>query len=56
MLAKVISCAVVGLDAAPVQVEVDIGYGLPSVTIVGLPMPRSARAKNESARPFAIPA
>jgi len=37
MLAKVTSCAIVGLDAEPIQVEVDIGYGLPSVTIVGLP-------------------
>jgi len=37
MLAKVTSCAVAGLDAAPVQVEVDIGHGLPITTIVGLP-------------------
>jgi magnesium chelatase family protein len=37
MLAKVTSCAVVGLDAALIEVEVDIGRGLPSITIVGLP-------------------
>jgi len=38
MLAKVFSAAVVGLDAIPVEVEVDIAsYGLPSFTIVGLP-------------------
>ncbi|MCL5970921.1 MAG: YifB family Mg chelatase-like AAA ATPase [Patescibacteria group bacterium] len=38
MLAKVYSSAVVGLDAVPVEVEVDIAsYGLPSFTIVGLP-------------------
>ncbi len=37
MLAKVISCAVVGLDGAVVEVEVDISSGLPSFTIVGLP-------------------
>jgi magnesium chelatase family protein len=37
MLAKVTSCAVVGLDAALVDVEVDTGRGLPSITIVGLP-------------------
>ncbi len=37
MLAKVISCAVVGLDGAPIEVEVDISRGLPSMTIVGLP-------------------
>jgi magnesium chelatase family protein len=37
MLAKVITCAVVGLDGAIVEVEVDIAPGLPSFTIVGLP-------------------
>lgn len=38
MLAKVFSGAVVGLDAVPVVVEVDIAsQGLPSFTIVGLP-------------------
>ena len=38
MLAKVNSSAVVGLDAVPVEVEIDIAsQGLPSFTIVGLP-------------------
>ncbi|MBA7469140.1 Competence protein ComM [subsurface metagenome] len=37
MLAKVISCALVGLEGAIVEVEVDISPGLPSFTIVGLP-------------------
>ncbi len=38
MLAKVNSSAVVGLDAVPIEVEVDISsQGLPSFTIVGLP-------------------
>jgi len=37
MLAKVVSCAVVGLEGAIVEVEVDISPGLPSFTIVGLP-------------------
>jgi len=37
MLAKAISCAVVGLEGAIVEVEVDISPGLPSFTIVGLP-------------------
>jgi magnesium chelatase family protein len=38
MLAKVASCAVVGLDGAIVQVEVDINpNSLPSFTLVGLP-------------------
>ena len=37
MLAKVLSCAVVGLEGAIVEVEVDISPGLPAFTIVGLP-------------------
>jgi magnesium chelatase family protein len=37
MLAKVNTCAVLGLDGALVEVEVDIGHGLPAFTIVGLP-------------------
>ncbi len=36
-LAKVTSAAVVGLDAQPIEVEVDISNGLPSFLIVGLP-------------------
>lgn len=37
MLAKTTSCAVLGLEGAIVEVEVDISPGLPSLTIVGLP-------------------
>jgi magnesium chelatase family protein len=37
MLAKVSSCAVVGLDGQVVEVEVDISQGLPAFSIVGLP-------------------
>jgi magnesium chelatase family protein len=37
MLAKVRSGAIVGLEGAIVEVEVDISSGLPSFTIVGLP-------------------
>ena len=37
MLAKVTSCAVVGLEGVLIEVEVDIARGLPSMTIVGLP-------------------
>jgi magnesium chelatase family protein len=38
MLAKVWSGAIVGLDAIPIEVEVDVAsQGLPSFTIVGLP-------------------
>ncbi len=37
MLAKALCCAVVGLDSALVEVEVDLSPGLPSFQIVGLP-------------------
>jgi magnesium chelatase family protein len=37
MLARVFSCAVIGLDGVVVEVEVDTGGGLPSMVIVGLP-------------------
>jgi magnesium chelatase family protein len=37
MLAKVQSCAVIGLEGALVEVEVDIANGLAAFTIVGLP-------------------
>lgn len=37
MLAKVTSCAVVGLEGAIVEVEVNLSRGLTSLTIVGLP-------------------
>lgn len=37
MLAKVLSAALVGLDAHLVEVEVDIGGGLPQFSVVGLP-------------------
>ncbi len=35
MLAKLYSCAVLGLDGSLVEVEVDIAQGLPAFTIVG---------------------
>ena len=37
MLAKVLSSAVLGIDAYRVEVEVDISSGLPSFATVGLP-------------------
>jgi magnesium chelatase family protein len=37
VLAKALSCAVVGLESALVEVEVDLSPGLPSFQIVGLP-------------------
>ena len=37
MLSTVSTASLIGLDSYPVDVEVDIGVGLPSFTIVGLP-------------------
>lgn len=37
MLSRVFSTAVFGIDAYAVEVEVDIGNGLPAFNIVGLP-------------------
>ncbi len=37
MLAKVMTCAIVGLDGAIVEVEADISPGLPMFAVVGLP-------------------
>ena len=37
MLARVFSCAIIGLDGVVVEVEVDTGQGLPKIIIVGLP-------------------
>lgn len=37
MLAKVMSCTVIGVDGAPIEVEVDIALGLPMFSTVGLP-------------------
>jgi DNA-binding LacI/PurR family transcriptional regulator len=47
MLARVLSCAVVGLDGFVIEVEVDVGRGLPSFTLVGLP---DAAVKESSER------
>ncbi len=37
MASKIFSAAVIGLDAVPIEVEADIGQGLPNFVIVGLP-------------------
>ncbi len=37
MLAKIMTATVVGLEAVPVVVEVDVSPGLPDITLVGLP-------------------
>ena len=47
MRAKVLTCALIGLDGAVVEVEVDMARGLPSLTIVGLP---NAMVKESSER------
>ncbi len=47
MLAKVTSCALVGLEGILVQVEVDTSRGMPSLVIVGLP---DAAVKESSER------
>ena len=37
MLARIFSCAVIGLEGVVVEVEVDFTGGQPGMTIVGLP-------------------
>ena len=37
MFARVASAAVIGIEAAPIDIEVDVGVGLPCCNIVGLP-------------------
>src|SRR5512138_1918683 len=37
MLARILSGALIGIDAYPVEVEVDIAAGLPQFATVGLP-------------------
>lgn len=37
MLARVHSGSLIGIDAHPVEVEIDVYRGLPSITVVGLP-------------------
>ena len=37
MLARILSGALIGIDAYPVEVEVDIAQGLPQFSTVGLP-------------------
>jgi hypothetical protein len=40
VLATVVTCALVGIDAHPVQVEVDLATGIPHTQTVGLPATR----------------
>lgn len=46
MPSKIFSAALTGLDARLIEVEVEISYGLPSFTIVGLPDKAVAEAKD----------
>src|SRR5574341_1031931 len=50
MLAKVNSCALVGLDATLVDVEVYAAHGMPAINLVGLP---SASVKESKDRVWA---
>ena len=45
VLARIRSAAIHGIEAYPVDVEVDVGRGLPSFAIVGLPDPAVQEAK-----------
>jgi magnesium chelatase family protein len=45
--AKVFSASFIGLEAAPIEVEVDISGGLPKTIIVGLPDAAVQEAKSE---------
>src|ERR1043165_9813452 len=51
MLACLRTAAVFGVDACPVNVEVDVSFGLPSFTMVGLPdtSVRESRDRTRSA-------
>lgn len=51
MLAKVCSFGLLGIEAYPVEIEVDISTGLPAVTLVGLPdsVIRESRERVKSA-------
>ena len=46
MLAKVISCAVTGVDGLLIRVEVDLARGLPYFSTVGLPEGAVREAKD----------
>src|SRR5438093_5915794 len=51
MLASLRTAALFGVEACPVHVEVDVSFGLPGFTMVGLPDPsvREARDRIRSA-------
>ncbi len=49
MLAKIFSCAIIGIDGIPLEVEVDLANGLPAFDLIGLPDP-SVREARERVR------
>ena len=51
MLARVRSAAVLGIEAYPVDVEVDLSNGLPSFTTVGLPHGAVKEGRERNGRP-----
>ena len=56
MLARVMSSAVIGIDAYLVEVEVDIAQGLPTFTTVGLPEAAVKESTHRVERPTSFPA
>jgi len=56
MLAKVYSSALMGIDAYPVEVEVDLARGLPKFNIVGLPDAAVREAKERVSSAIKNPA
>ena len=55
MLAKVCSAAVAGIDAHPVEVEVNAGYGDTVLVIVGLPDAAVNKNKRVTSQHLTIP-
>ncbi|BDP41205.1 hypothetical protein DAETH_11740 [Deinococcus aetherius] len=47
MLARARSVALIGVDAVPVEVEVDVSPGLPAFTVVGLPDQAVSEARDD---------
>ncbi len=46
MLSKIISCSLLGIEAYPVEIEVDVRQGLPSINFVGLPDQATKESKD----------
>ena len=55
MLAKVLSCAVIGLEGAIVQLEADASRGLPRFTVVARPIRSPRNPGSASERPSRTP-